>query len=72
MDYVVASDPNLEKISDMGEERSTAEDSGALQAKADRCRRLAAGISDKQAADVLTGMARSYQEAAERITKPHL
>lgn len=56
----------------MSEERDGQEDRGALQAKADRCRRLAAGISDKQASDVLTGMAKSYQEAAERLTKPKL
>ncbi|NJC06191.1 hypothetical protein GGQ97_001984 [Sphingomonas kaistensis] len=41
-----------------------------LQSKADRCRRLAAGISDRQAADVLKGMAQSYQEAADRLGVP--
>lgn len=35
--------------------------------KAARCRRLAAGISDEQASEVLTGMARKYQDAADRL-----
>ena len=45
------------------------EDSGTLKAKAARCLRLAAGISDKQASDVLKGMARGYEEAADRLRK---
>ncbi len=44
-----------------------ADDQDALSAKAARCRRLAAGISDRQAADVLTSMARTYQAAADRL-----
>lgn len=43
------------------------DDKGSLTAKAERCRRLAAGISDRQAADVLSNMARSYQAAADRF-----
>lgn len=43
------------------------EDAGSLHAKAERCRRLAAGISDRQTADVLKAMARTYEEAAERL-----
>jgi len=43
------------------------EDAGSLRIKAERCRRLAAGISDRQAAEVLSRMATSYQEAADSL-----
>lgn len=49
--------------------KKAAEDEGDLTAKAARCRRLAAGISDRQAAEVLNQMARNYQDAADRITE---
>ncbi len=61
----MASDPNRESMSENGP--SDVEDAGVLNHKAARCRRLAAGISDKQASEVLTGMARNYQEAADRL-----
>jgi len=38
-----------------------------LTDKAERCRRLAAGISDRQAADVLRSMALQYEESAARL-----
>jgi hypothetical protein len=38
-----------------------------LADKAERCRRLAAGISDRQAADVLRGMALQYENSAARL-----
>nr|WP_314445040.1 hypothetical protein [uncultured Sphingomonas sp.] len=38
-----------------------------MRVKAERCRRLAAGISDKQTSEVLKGMAQSYLEAADRL-----
>ncbi|URD61573.1 hypothetical protein M8312_03400 [Sphingomonas sp. KRR8] len=38
-----------------------------LAEKAERCRRLAAGISDRQAADVLRGMALQYENSAARL-----
>lgn len=38
-----------------------------LTEKAERCRRLAAGISDRQAADVLRGMALQYENGALRV-----
>jgi hypothetical protein len=37
---------------------------GDLLEKAARCRRLAAGISDRQAADVLRTMAHNYEQSA--------
>ena len=40
-----------------------------LSTKAERCRRLAAGISDRQAADVLRKMAVNYEKSAERLGK---
>jgi hypothetical protein len=43
------------------------EDAGTLVSKAERCRRLAAGITDKQTTDVLMQMAQSYEQAAERL-----
>ncbi|GAA4016653.1 hypothetical protein GCM10022280_14650 [Sphingomonas swuensis] len=43
------------------------QDGDSLLAKAERCRRLAAGISDSEAADVLRRMAVGYEEAAERL-----
>jgi hypothetical protein len=43
------------------------EDARTLASKAERCRRLAAGISDKQTSDVLIGMARTYEQAAEQL-----
>ncbi len=39
-----------------------------LNEKAERCRRLAAGISDRQAADVLRKMATNYEESAARLS----
>jgi len=38
-----------------------------LVLKAERCRRLAAGISDRQAADVLRNMASQYEENARHL-----
>jgi len=38
-----------------------------LTEKAERCRRLAAGISDRQAADVLRSMALQYEDSAARL-----
>jgi hypothetical protein len=35
-----------------------------LASKAAQCRRLAAGISDRQAAEVLRNMAQKYEESA--------
>ena len=37
----------------------------SLASRAERCRRLAAGISDRQAADVLRKMAQAYERQAE-------
>lgn len=42
-------------------------DAQHLAVKAERCRRLAAGISDRQTTDVLLKMAATYEEAAERL-----
>jgi uncharacterized protein (DUF305 family) len=41
----------------------------ALSGKAEQCRRLAAGISDRQAAEVLRSMAERYQQNAERLSR---
>ena len=38
-----------------------------LADKAERCRRLASGISDRQAADVLRVMALQYEESASHL-----
>ena len=62
---VLATDPTIDGRD--GTSSEGADDEGALFSKAERCRRLAAGISDRQAADVLTSMARNYQAAAERL-----
>jgi hypothetical protein len=43
------------------------EDARTLAAKAERCRRLAAGISDRQTSSVLLTMAKGYEQAAERL-----
>ncbi|UUR08687.1 hypothetical protein [Sphingomonas glaciei] len=64
----MATDPHREANRTIGDFEDPCQDSGVLQAKAARCRRLAAGISDRQAADVLKGMAQSYQDAADRLT----
>jgi hypothetical protein len=63
----LASDPSLESKFSITSPPDPCEDAGALKVKAERCRRLAAGISDAQASDVLKGMARSYEEAADRL-----
>lgn len=63
----MASDPSIESNFGIANSSDPSEDAATLNVKAERCRRLAAGISDKQASDVLTGMAYSYQEAADRI-----
>jgi hypothetical protein len=41
-----------------------ADDAARLASQAERCRRLAAGISDRQAAEVLREMAQNYEEDA--------
>jgi hypothetical protein len=43
------------------------EDARTLASKAERCRRLAAGITDKQTVDVLMEMAQGYEQAAGRL-----
>lgn len=68
----MASDPTSEKNFSIDDQANPCMDGGALKAKAERCRRLAAGISDKQASDVLKGMARSYEEAADRLSLDNL
>ncbi|WP_205481713.1 hypothetical protein [Sphingomonas arenae] len=49
---------------DDGEDADAAE----LALKAERCRRLAAGISDQRAADVLRTMAANYEQSAARLS----
>ena len=44
------------------------QDAGTLATKAERCRRLAAGISDRQAAEILRNMAVNYEDAAARLS----
>jgi len=44
-------------------------DAAELSRRAERCRRLAAGISDPQAAEVLRTMAANYEQSAARIDK---
>jgi hypothetical protein len=65
--FALASDPTLEAKFSISELPDPCEDAGSLKTKAERCRRLAAGISDRQASEVLKGMARSYQDAADRL-----
>jgi hypothetical protein len=43
------------------------EDAEVLVVKAERCRRLAAGISDRQTTEVLLNMAENYEQAAQRL-----
>jgi hypothetical protein len=66
--FALATDPQLESNFQIGTLPDPCEDSGSLKAKAERCRRLAAGISDRQASEVLKGMAQNYQDAADRMT----
>lgn len=66
----MASDPTPEPRPVPGNSAECREEIGSLRIKAERCRRLAAGVSDKQAADVLKGMARNYQDAADRLDGP--
>lgn len=65
--FALASDPSFETNFSIGNAPDPCEDAEALTAKAERCRRLATGISDKQASDVLKGMAHTYEEAADRL-----
>jgi hypothetical protein len=62
---ILATDPNRDRTHGFAGEVPVTNQSD-LSAKAERCRRLAAGISDPQAADVLSRMAKSYQEAADQ------
>lgn len=64
---VLATDPNFETNFAIGPAVDPCDDPALLLQKAERCRRLAAGISDKQAAEVLKGMAQSYIDAADRL-----
>jgi hypothetical protein len=68
----LASDPTHDAKFSIGEYADPCDDPIVLKAKAERCRRLAAGISDRQASDVLKGMARSYEEAADRLNGANL
>ena len=45
------------------------QDAATLATKAERCRRLAAGISDKQASEVLRSMAENYERSAARMNE---
>ena len=45
------------------------EQAALLAGKAERCRRLAAGISDKQASDVLRSMAENYERSAAQANE---
>jgi hypothetical protein len=64
----LATDPNPQINFTVGDHPDPCEDPGVLQAKAERCRRLAAGVSDRQASEVLKGMALSYMDAARRLS----
>ena len=68
--FALASDPSFESNFGIANSSDPDENAATLNVKAERCRRLAAGISDKQASDVLNGMAHSYQEAADRLAAP--
>ena len=54
-----------------GSRRNAADDptgnAQALTEKAERCRRLAAGVSDRQASDVLSRMADSYEQGLAQL-----
>ncbi len=63
----MATDPTREESFSIGDHPDPCGDSHLLRVKAERCRRLAAGISDKQTSEVLKGMAQSYLEAADRL-----
>jgi hypothetical protein len=63
----LASDPTYNAKFSIGDHADPCDDPVILKAKAERCRRLAAGISDWQASDVLKGMARTYEEAVDRL-----
>jgi hypothetical protein len=66
--FVLATDPTRDGLDQpVTKDTAVPEDRSSLNAKAARCRRLAAGISDRQASDVLSSMARSYQAAADRL-----
>jgi hypothetical protein len=47
--------------------RDCASEAAALAEKAERCRRLASGVSDMQASEVLRSMAVNYEESAARL-----
>ncbi|WP_300974607.1 hypothetical protein [Sphingomonas sp. LHG3406-1] len=64
--FTLATDPTRE-VFDEAARLGDHDDKASLTLKAERCRRLAAGVSDRQAADVLNGMARGYQAAADRF-----
>jgi len=62
---VLATDPRERTEDDVRPQAAALnQNSETLASKAERCRRLAAGISDRQAADVLRGMAAQYEESA--------
>jgi hypothetical protein len=66
---VLATDPTFEPSAfNIPALPDPCEDAEVLAVKAERCRRLAAGISDRQTSDVLLRMAENYEQAAERLT----
>ena len=65
----MATDPNREPQDFTVDPSSDpCQDADTLTTKAERCRRLAAGISDRQTAEILRNMASNYEEAAARLT----
>lgn len=65
----MATDPNRDSPAfHIGTLPDPCEDAASLKTKAQRCRRLAAGISDKQTSDVLNRMASNYEVAATRLS----
>lgn len=65
----LATDPTSDfSALDLSRLSDPCDDLMTLQKKAERCRRLAAGISDRQAAEVLTALALGYEASAQRLT----
>ncbi len=56
-----------ERTAEASDRRQQSDAAEALE-KAERCRRLAAGISDKQTAEVLRALAANYEQSAARLS----
>jgi hypothetical protein len=70
LELTLATDPTSDfPALDLSQLSGPCDDVPTLQSKAERCRRLAAGISDRQTSEVLIKLAVGYEQSAEQLSR---